>query len=440
MKTEQAMSIAIIPDRAPEPAADLEVDQAQGGNGSRQFLLHSEQPTAGRTIWPELSRQVAARSRTYWDSPLLVLAVSAFLYSVNVTLFKMVADSIPVLEVAFFRSLVSLIVSTGARAIGRQRPMLGSHYSLLGLRALWGGLAMICFYAALTMLPLADGTAIFFAYPPITAILGVLVLHEKISLLSAVGCVLSTTGVVVLTHPPFLFGGHASWGQTRLYGVIIGSMAACFGAAAFTTIKALGDKESSLVTSLWFHIGTVSISVLPMSLGFPAPPVWPDMRGWLLLTGITTSSFWAQLLAARGIAMVSTSTSAAVSLTEVVYTYIWGMIFFHDKLSVFGVSGSMMIAAGVLLASLNSRRAALEAALGDLDDSPPSYKQPAMDKSAKHNIDLEEKEVLLTVRQGIGSDPADLEQAQSIGRAPLRLQVHVEPHDTANESDNNVAG
>lgn len=44
-------------------------------------------------------------------------------------------------------------------------------------------------------------------------------------------------GVVLLAHPPFLFGGHEDWGQRRVVGMAVGLLSALGAAAAFVSIR-----------------------------------------------------------------------------------------------------------------------------------------------------------------------------------------------------------
>jgi drug/metabolite transporter (DMT)-like permease len=112
-------------------------------------------------------------------------------------------------------------------------PLYGQpqHYGLLLLRGMSGSMAMLCYYSALYMLPLADAVTINLVKPPLAAALAWLLLGEAFPLLGWAGLLASLAGVVLVAHPPFLFGGHHSWGLTRLEGVAIDLASAGFGAS-----------------------------------------------------------------------------------------------------------------------------------------------------------------------------------------------------------------
>jgi hypothetical protein len=73
--------------------------------------------------------------------------------------------------------------------------------------------------------------------PPVTAIMACLLLNEPLGLTGAAGCLISVAGVTILAHPPFLFGGHSSWGQQRLLGTLRGVASTLFASGTSYTIR-----------------------------------------------------------------------------------------------------------------------------------------------------------------------------------------------------------
>lgn len=61
--------------------------------------------------------------------------------------------------------------------------------------------------------------------------------REFLGLLGVTGCTFSLIGMVVLMHPPMLFGGHTDWGVRRLLGTLFGVIASVFATGAFISIR-----------------------------------------------------------------------------------------------------------------------------------------------------------------------------------------------------------
>jgi drug/metabolite transporter (DMT)-like permease len=93
--------------------------------------------------------------------------------------------------------------------------------------------------------------------PPVMAVMGYLLLHEPLGWLGAAGCLISLVGATIVSHPPFLFGGHSQWGQQRLLGTLCGMASPCFGAGTGYCIRRIQKQEPALVVALYFHICTV---------------------------------------------------------------------------------------------------------------------------------------------------------------------------------------
>jgi hypothetical protein len=77
----------------------------------------------------------------------------------------------------------------------------------------------------------------------------------------------------------------------------------------------IGQKEPALVVALWFHSVTIALMVWPLLLGLPEHAKLVAARDCLLLLGIATTSFFAQLLMTRSFQLIPAARAAAVSFT-----------------------------------------------------------------------------------------------------------------------------
>lgn len=96
---------------------------------------------------------------------------------------------------------------------------------------------MSTYYFCLEALPLGDAVTLFFFNPCITAVAAAVFLKEPLGLKGVMGVVTSIGGLVILAHPPFLFGGHEGWGMQRKLGTMFGIISALFAAGAFISIR-----------------------------------------------------------------------------------------------------------------------------------------------------------------------------------------------------------
>eukprot|EP01024_Parvocaulis_polyphysoides_P053658 TRINITY_DN5359_c1_g5_i1.p2 TRINITY_DN5359_c1_g5~~TRINITY_DN5359_c1_g5_i1.p2 ORF type:complete len:271 (+),score=21.95 TRINITY_DN5359_c1_g5_i1:192-1004(+) len=176
--------------------------------------------------------------RCVWDSGPWSIAVAAFTYSITLLSVKLISDQVQIFEILMTRSCVSLMISLFVSWRTGIKPLYGKykHFHILFGRALFGSIAFMTFYYSVDLLPLGDATAIFFLNAATTAILGWLILGQKIVLFGFLGIICSIVGVMFVAHPPFLFGGHQEWGSQRIMGVLLGMISSFLEQRSFSSI------------------------------------------------------------------------------------------------------------------------------------------------------------------------------------------------------------
>ena len=107
------------------------------------------------------------------------LILSSLSFSLMTVCVKQLGGRIPVSEIVLVRSLVSIALTGIAMLHGRVNPF-GSNRRLLLLRGICGSLALLCFFEAITALPLASATLLQYTYPTLTAGAAWLLLGERL--------------------------------------------------------------------------------------------------------------------------------------------------------------------------------------------------------------------------------------------------------------------
>lgn len=239
---------------------------------------------------------------------------------------------------------------------------------------------MTTYYFSIKMLPLADAVTIFFLNPAITAVAAWAIMREPLGLRGLAGVIISLGGLLLLTHPPFLFGSSPSsstpssssalhgdgsvgvstahaggWDEQRLLGSMFGLLSAILSAGAFISIRYIGKSEPALVVSVYFHVCAAASSIGPLAAGLPAPARWPSGGQWVLLLGIAGCSFWGQILIGRSFQLLHAARASAINLMQVVYSYLLGLVFLHEQLTLLGGAGSALIGAGAVLVNLRPK-------------------------------------------------------------------------------------
>lgn len=265
-----------------------------------------------------MSERPAARER----SGVVHMVHAALWFAVMSTLVKLASERLPTMQIVFARGFVTLGLAAASLAHARKSPF-GGRTGLLCLRGLIGSCALICFYAAVVHLPLAEATVVHQTAPLWTALLAAWLLHERLRPRIVVALLGAFAGVLMIARPSWLFGGGpaAPLPWEFAFVALLGAM---LSAIAYVTVRRLGRTEDPLVVVFWFPLVTV-----PMTAPFALPQwTWPSWQEWLLLLGIGASTQIAQVELTRGLAKEAAGRATAVGYLQVAFATLFGAVVF----------------------------------------------------------------------------------------------------------------
>ncbi len=279
----------------------------------------------------------AARDR--FPTGVRYMVAAAFFFSLMSLFVKLAGRTLPTLEIVLARGAV-LTVVTGALLRRRGLSARGERRGLLLLRGLLGFAALTCFYWAVVHLPLADATVIQYTNPVWTALLAVPLLGESLRRREAAGIVASLAGVVLIARPRFLFGGGP--GALDPVHVAVALAGAVLSAAAYVTVRKLGETEDPLVIVFWFAWINLAAAV-PV-----AAPVleWPTPAEWGLLLAVGLSTQLAQVAMTEGLKRERAGKAMAVGYLQIVFAAAWGLLFFGDVPDLWLAAGTALVVVG----------------------------------------------------------------------------------------------
>lgn len=149
-----------------------------------------------------MNRPAEARLRGIPEG-LRYMVLAAFFFSLMALLVKIAGQRLPSAQLVLARSVVGVVLSywmlrrAGVASWGNRK-------GLLVFRGLAGFAALLCFFYALTKLPLAETTVIVYISPVFTAILAALFLKETLRANEIAGLVISMAGLLLVAQPVFL--------------------------------------------------------------------------------------------------------------------------------------------------------------------------------------------------------------------------------------------
>ena len=264
------------------------------------------------------------------------MIISSFAFSLMHLCVKALPH-IPVFELVFFRSIVSLIISYIALR-KKSVPVLGNNRKVLLARGMFGVTALTLFFITLQNIPLAGAVTIQYLSPIFTALFAVWILKEKMQNKQWLFFGLAFLGV-------FLLKGFDISGQISYEFVGIGLVSACFSGLAYNCIRLLRTTEHPLVVVFYFPlVATPIMGVLSFFQWVP-----PQGIDWLYLVLLGVITQVAQIYMTKGIQSDLAGNIMTYKYIGVLFAFTYGYFFFGETYSLMSLFGIFLLLSGVIL-------------------------------------------------------------------------------------------
>lgn len=249
------------------------------------------------------------------------------------------------LELAFFRNffgvvtLLPVLFRAGPSILRTNR--LGLHFC----RSVIQSAGMICFFFGITMIPLAEVTALSFSAPLFATALAIVVLGERVRIRRLTALVLGFSGVIVVLRPGF---DAVSLGALCILG------ASATWAVAMTIIKSLATTESSVTSTLYAGLFMAPITLVPALFVWTTPTL--EQFGWLLAVGAAGSV--GHVLFAQAFKLAEMSAVLPLDFLRLVWASVAGYALFAETPSAFTWLGGLLIFAAATYIALREAQLA----------------------------------------------------------------------------------
>lgn len=276
--------------------------------------------------------------------PALWMIIASLLFACMGVCVKLGAARFSTGELVFYRGFIGLLLMT---VIARTAaiPLATPHWRLQLSRSVSGSLALMCYFFAIGILPLATAATLSYTSPIFVAILLMLLFGERLQIPVAVAVLTGFAGVVLLLRPTLQPG---QW-----LGAVSGLGAGMIASLAYISVRELGKAgEPEVRTVFWFSSVT---SLLGASWALTGDLHRPDAAGLFIVLGVGLFGGLAQLAMTRSYRLGKTVVSAAFSYSTVIFASMFGMLLWDETvLPSAWLAIALIIASGVVvsLASL----------------------------------------------------------------------------------------
>ena len=246
-------------------------------------------------------------------------------------------------EIVFFRSAIGIIVLVPILARTGFVSLKTKKFDLHVWRTAINLVAMLTYFLALSIAPLAEVVALGFTAPLFAAVLAVLILREALSMKRLVSLGVGFAGALILIRPGFEEVGR---------GTILVLVSAVTWGVTVIIIKSLARTESSLTMTAY-----LSILLTPMS--FVAAVFvweWPTMTqfAWLISLGFLGTG--GQLCIAQALREADAMVVLPVDFTKLIFASLIGYFFFAEIADIWIWTGGIVIFAAATYLAFGERK------------------------------------------------------------------------------------
>lgn len=298
------------------------------------------------------------------------LCLGVLVFSLQDPLVKAVSSTYPVTEVMAIRSIVALpILILLVHADVGLRAILSKRFGLLTIRAFIQFSSYTVYYLAIAALPLADAVALYFMAPLFIMALAGPYLGEHVSWRTLATVLVGLLGVLVMLRPGaelFDWAALLSLASAALYG-FSQLMARKIGDTESSTVMAFYQNGAYLVGAAvvagLFWLAGIDHAVHPSLEFLVRPWIWPTTIDFMKMGACGFVASAGMILLSQAYRLAPANSVATFEYTGIIWTPLWGFLFFAEVPRATTVIGAALIVGAGLFALNASRRRTSEPAI-----------------------------------------------------------------------------
>ena len=271
------------------------------------------------------------------------LILASFFFSLMTVCVKKIDNRIPIYELVFFRSLLSLFITSLIINKKNLNPW-GKNKPLLILRGILGTIALVCIFYAIKNMPLNISTVIQYTYPIFISIFAGVLINEKITKNLIIASITGWLGILIILNPYQLSSLNI---ELDKFTVLIAFLGAISTALAYITVKKLSSTEDIFIIIKYFPL----ISVITLSPIVFFNWVTPNINDLIWIIGIGMFTQAGQTFLTIGLKKLPTSEAARINYLQVLFGSLWGILFFNELININFIVGAALVLLGTIIST-----------------------------------------------------------------------------------------
>lgn len=273
--------------------------------------------------------------------PVFWMLAASLLFACMGVCVKLGAERFSATELTFYRGLISLLLIHAYmrwHGLSARTP----HWRMHVTRSLAGFIALVFYFLAISLIPLATAVTLNYTSPLFLAVLLACWQRERSGWPLWLTVLAGFLGVILLLQP--------SWPAGQKLGALCGIASGVIASVAYLHVRKLGDiGEPEWRIVFWFSLVT-TVGSLPWVLAADFSRSY-DLTDVLLLLGVGGFAVAAQLCMTRAYKYGKTLVVANFAYTTVIFSSLFGYWLWDEALSMVALLGMGLIMGSGMLAS-----------------------------------------------------------------------------------------
>ncbi|MEE2760123.1 MAG: DMT family transporter [Pseudomonadota bacterium] len=261
---------------------------------------------------------------------IVFMTLSAAVMTGMAVVVRHLAEGLHPFQIAFFRNLFGVIILMPLLWRNGLAMLRTDDMGLMAARGIFNATAMLSFFVALTMLPLAEISALMFTVPLFVALMVAVFLKERLGPHRVVSLFIGFSGALVILRPGI---------EIAQVGALYVLFSAITWGSAVVLIKRLSRTNSSVTITFY------GLSFLTLFTFVPALFVWewPGMEqyGWLIV--IAAGGTVGQLMFTQSLKMADATLVMPFDFTKLIWAAVFGFLIFSEIPTVWTLGGGAII-------------------------------------------------------------------------------------------------
>ena len=220
--------------------------------------------------------------------------------------------------ICFYRTLFGLALIFPFVIKNRFIALKSKNFKLQFTRGMVNVISMLCWFTALSILPLEKATALGFTTPLFTTVLAVIILHEVIKIHRTAALFLGLIGILVIIRPGYI---------PLEYGTLLMLIASLSFSFVQIFVKQLSDIDSN-ITIIFYHLAFMAPVFFVIAL-FNWEPITLNQIYIFIIIGIT--GLLAHWCMNQSLKMSEATFVMPLQFTKLLWASIISVIIFSEK-------------------------------------------------------------------------------------------------------------